>query len=60
VRKMSLRDGGGVPAVAITAFARSEDRRRSLMAGFDMHASKPVEPSELLAVICRLATRRTR
>jgi len=58
VRKMSLRDGGGVPAVAITAFARSEDRRRSLMAGFDMHASKPIEPGELLAVISRLATRR--
>ena len=58
IRRLPPRDGGAVPAVAITAFARSEDRRRSLLAGFDMHASKPIEPSELLAIITRLATRR--
>jgi hypothetical protein len=36
-----------VPALALTAFARSEDRRRALLAGFQMHISKPVEPAEL-------------
>ena len=57
VRKLSKRDGGQVPAAALTAFARSEDRRRSLIAGFDMHIPKPVEPAELIAVVSRLAKR---
>ncbi|HJX26975.1 MAG TPA: ATP-binding protein, partial [Thermoanaerobaculia bacterium] len=46
-----------IPAVALTAFARSEDRRRSMLAGFQMHLSKPVEPSELAAVVASLAGR---
>ncbi len=57
VRRRLPHLGGVVPAVAVTAFARSEDRRRALTAGFDMHVSKPVEPAELLAVIGRLAQR---
>jgi CheY-like chemotaxis protein len=40
--------------VALTAFARSEDRRRALMAGFQLHVPKPVEPAELLAVVSSL------
>ena len=44
-----------VPAVALTAFARSEDRLRALEAGFRSHISKPVEPSELIATVAQMA-----
>jgi len=47
--------GGATPAIALTAFARSEDRTRSLLAGFQMHLSKPVEAEELVASIRRVA-----
>jgi len=50
LRQLSDSEGGDTPAVALTAFARPEDRRRALMAGFQMHLSKPIEPAELLAV----------
>ena len=50
LRQLSDAEGGDTPAVALTAFARSEDRRRALMAGFQMHLPKPVEAAELLAV----------
>jgi CheY-like chemotaxis protein len=43
-----------LPAVALTAFARSEDRRRALLAGFQMHIAKPVDPAELVAAIASL------
>jgi PAS domain S-box-containing protein len=43
-----------VPAVALTAFARSADRTQSLLAGFHAHVSKPVEPLELLATVASL------
>jgi CheY-like chemotaxis protein len=43
-----------IPAIALTAFARGEDRTAALRAGFDMHLTKPVEPSELLVVIATL------
>lgn len=45
------------PAVALTAFARPEDRIRSIQAGYQMHLPKPVEPAELIAVIAGLAGR---
>jgi signal transduction histidine kinase len=45
------------PAVALTAFARAEDRIRSIQAGYQSHLPKPVEPSELLAVVASLAGR---
>jgi PAS domain S-box-containing protein len=54
LRQLSDSEGGDTPAVALTAFARSDDRRRALMAGFQMHLPKPVEPAELLAVISNL------
>ena len=44
-------------AVALTAYARAEDRLRALRAGYQMHVAKPVEPSELLAVMASLAGR---
>jgi signal transduction histidine kinase/ActR/RegA family two-component response regulator len=46
-----------LPAVALTAFARSEDRQRALLAGFQMHVKKPVNPSELMAAVASLAGR---
>jgi CheY-like chemotaxis protein len=46
-----------LPAVALTAFARSEDRRRALLAGFQTHVAKPVEPAELIAAVASLVER---
>ena len=49
--------GGGIPAIALTAFARSEDRTRALHSGFNVHVAKPVEPSELIATVASVAGR---
>jgi CheY-like chemotaxis protein len=57
VRSLSSESGGKTPAIALTAFARSEDRTRAMLAGFDVHVAKPVEPIELCAVVARLAGR---
>ena len=58
VRALEEQTGlGKIPAVALTAFARAEDRRRALMAGFQMHVPKPVEAAELTAVVANLAGR---
>lgn len=57
VRALPAKSGGQTPAVALTAFARSEDRRRALLAGYQMHVAKPVEPAELLTVCASLAGR---
>jgi CheY-like chemotaxis protein len=43
------------PAAALTAYARTVDRTRSLKAGFQMHLSKPVQPTELAAAVLVLA-----
>jgi len=58
VRALSDSEGGNVPAAALTAFARSEDRTRALRAGFQTHVAKPVEPAELTAVVASLTSRR--
>jgi PAS domain S-box-containing protein len=58
VRALGEADGGNVHAVALTAFARSEDRARALRAGFINHVAKPVEPSELIACVASAAGRR--
>jgi PAS domain S-box-containing protein len=55
VRSLSSQEGGDTPAVALTAFARSEDRQRALLAGYHMHLPKPVEAPELLAVVASLS-----
>jgi signal transduction histidine kinase/CheY-like chemotaxis protein len=57
LRALSPEHGGRTPAVALTAFVRSEDRRQAMLAGFDVHVAKPVEPGELVAVVSRLARR---
>ena len=55
VRKLSASDGGRTPAIALTAFARSEDRTRAMLAGYQVHISKPIEPQELIATVGSLA-----
>jgi len=55
IRELGPERGGETPAVALTAFARSEDRRQALMAGFQMHVPKPVEATELVAVVANLS-----
>lgn len=60
VRKLPAERGGRVPAVALTAYARVEDRMRALSAGFQMHVPKPVEPAELLTVLASVTGRLAR
>ena len=57
VRALGAEDGGTVPAAALTAFARTEDRTRALLAGFQAHVAKPVTPAELVATVASLAGR---
>ena len=52
--KKIRESGNKIPAVALTAFARTEDRFQALQAGYNMHVPKPVEPAELALVISRL------
>jgi signal transduction histidine kinase/ActR/RegA family two-component response regulator len=49
--------GERIPAIALTAYARVEDRVRALNAGFQVHVPKPIEPVELLAVVASLTDR---
>ncbi len=55
VRALPPDRGGAVPAAALTAYVRPEDRRKVLGAGFMMHVPKPVDPAELVAVVAALA-----
>jgi len=57
IRQLPPGRGGRVPAAALTAYARAEDRVRVLRSGFQAHVIKPVEPEELIAVIANLAGR---
>jgi len=51
VRRLPAARGGDIPAIALTAYARIEDRVRILTAGFQTHVPKPVDPTELVAVV---------
>jgi len=55
IRALGAEAGGKVPAIALTAYARTVDRVRALEAGFQMHLSKPVEPAELIVSVAALA-----
>jgi PAS domain S-box-containing protein len=57
VRTLPDAAAAQVPAAALTAFARSEDRTRALQSGFEMHLAKPVDPGELVASVATLARR---
>jgi signal transduction histidine kinase len=51
VRTLDSNRSGPIPAIAVTAYARAEDRQRSLLAGYQMHLAKPIEARELVAGI---------
>jgi CheY-like chemotaxis protein len=57
VRQLPEAQGGKVLAVALTAFARTDDRARALEAGYHAHVAKPVEPSKLAAIVADLLGR---
>ena len=55
VRALPRDKGGAMPAAALTAYTRAEDRRRMLQAGYSMHIGKPVDPAELVDAAAALA-----
>jgi len=57
VRALDEERGGRVPAAALTAYAKDEDRHRAIAAGFQAHVTKPVELAELASVVASLAGR---
>ncbi|GAA6620465.1 response regulator [Scytonema sp. NUACC26] len=54
VRQLTAEQGGQIPAIALTAYARDEDRVQAVSAGFQIHLSKPVEPDELAMAVANL------
>ncbi len=58
IRARKPQAGGSVPTAAVTAYARPEDVRQALAAGFDLHLAKPLEPRDLIAAVVRLAHKR--
>ncbi|MBW4647487.1 MAG: response regulator [Kastovskya adunca ATA6-11-RM4] len=57
IRATEAQQGGNLPAIALTAYARAEERRRVLEAGFQRHMSKPFEPNNLIEVITQLTAK---
>ena len=57
LRRREPAAGHALPAVALTAYARSQDRERALAAGFQRHLAKPVEPDDLILAVAELAGR---
>src|SRR5262249_19147232 len=55
VREYERPGGNKVPAIALTAFARIEDRVKSLASGYQMHVAKPIEPGELLTIVASVS-----
>jgi hypothetical protein len=60
VRSLPADQGGLVPAIALTAYARAEDRMGAMLAGFEQYLVKPVEPAELITVVSVLVRTRHR
>jgi PAS domain S-box-containing protein len=58
LRVLEESQESGLPALALSAYARSEDRTKAIRSGFQNHLAKPVEPAELMAVVSSLANRR--
>jgi CheY-like chemotaxis protein len=54
VRALPREAGGGTPAIALTAYARSSDEHRARQEGFQMHVAKPLDPSHLVACVAEL------
>jgi CheY-like chemotaxis protein len=57
LRELEKLRGGHIPAIALTAYARQEDRLRALSVGYERHVPKPIELDELLAAVAGLANR---
>ncbi|HSK62688.1 MAG TPA: ATP-binding protein, partial [Pyrinomonadaceae bacterium] len=57
VRSLSQHEGGNTPAAALTAYAREEDRKQALAAGYQMHIAKPIGAGQLVTMIAKLAGR---
>jgi signal transduction histidine kinase len=55
VRALPAEHGGRTPAIALTAYARPVDRQQALLAGYDVHLGKPIDPGELIGVVAKLA-----
>jgi CheY-like chemotaxis protein len=58
VRARDKKQGGAIPAVAVSAYVGEDNRRQALAAGFQLHVAKPVDPEELVAVVQSLAEKR--
>lgn len=58
IRALPHSEISNVPAAALTAFARSEDRTKALQCGFEMHLAKPVDPGERVASVATLVRRK--
>ena len=54
LRSLEPEKGGNIPAIALTAYSREEDRLQALSAGFQQHLSKPIDPSKLIAVVANV------
>jgi CheY-like chemotaxis protein len=59
IRSLPKQRGGGVPAIALTAYTRTEDRIRAIAEGFQMHIAKPADATELLTMVKSLAQPRS-
>jgi len=57
IRSLGADRGGHLPAIALTAFARAEDRARALRSGYTVHMAKPVEPANLIAIVASVSGR---
>ncbi len=57
IRQLDLEHGGRTPAVALSAYAGIDDRKRALAAGYEMHIPKPFAPAELISAATFLAER---
>jgi CheY-like chemotaxis protein len=57
IREREAATGGHVPAIALSAYARGEDRLRALIAGYQLHVSKPVDPAEFALIVAGLVRR---
>jgi CheY-like chemotaxis protein len=57
VRSQPPEQGGTIPAAALTAYTRAEDRTRAIQAGYQLHLPKPIEPAELATVVASLVAR---
>jgi CheY-like chemotaxis protein len=55
IRALPPGEGGGIPAIALTAYASIEDRHRALAAGFQIHIAKPADPSTVVEAVALIA-----